>query len=148
MCAFFLSAQKQYGSVSTPKSFPMSPSLTSTLASPSAVVSPSRTSPSQPVREQGLEHRPQKPSPLVLSPSPVSKAPDSSEKNLEGQNQEAQEVDGNGKPQRPGKGKRYKDFIAENGIKPFKKDRKVMILFEKSYGSISHHYENVLFLMT
>jgi hypothetical protein len=50
------------------------------------------------------------------------------QKGQDGQNQEAQEVDANGKPQRPGKGKRYKDFIAENGIKPFKKDRKVRVL--------------------
>ncbi|KAH3692465.1 hypothetical protein DPMN_194306 [Dreissena polymorpha] len=33
-------------------------------------------------------------------------------------------VDSNGKPQRPGKGQRYKEFIAVNGIKQFKKDRK------------------------
>lgn len=121
-------AQKSYSNTSTPKAFiPMSPNLTSALASPAAILTPSRTSPSQSVREQGQDHRPQKPSPLILSPSPVNKpvADGLDGQRLDGQHQEALEVDVNGKPQRPGKGKRYKDFIAENGIKPFKKDRKV-----------------------
>ena len=108
----------------------MSPNLSSALASPSGLLSPARTSPSQSMRDQGLDHRPQRPSPLILSPSPVSKPMEIPEvpKGQDGQNQEALEVDANGKPQRPGKGKRYKDFIAENGIKPFKKDRKVSLL--------------------
>ncbi|KAL4229580.1 hypothetical protein ACF0H5_012618 [Mactra antiquata] len=113
-----LQAQKP----STPKGFnPMSPNPTSALASPSAILSPARTSPSISARDTTIDHRPQKPSPLVLSPSPVSKQVNDGG----GDNQESIEVDSNGKPQRTGKGKRYKEIIAENGIKLFKKDRKV-----------------------
>lgn len=103
------------------------------MASPLAMVSPARTSPSRLIREHLTDNRPQRPSPLVLSPAPQPTSKQVTSDNSEGKSleevnhpQEAPEgVDSNGKPQRPGKGQRYKEFIAVNGIKQFKKDRKV-----------------------
>jgi len=109
--------------------------LNNAMASPSALLSPARTSPSRPIREPGSDHRPQKASPLVLSPVPqpmskhvteTAEGQGSDEQEMTQHSQEASEGSENGgKPQRSNKGQRYKDFIAENGIKPFKKDRKV-----------------------
>ena len=90
--------------------------------------------------DHGQDHRPHKPSPLILSPMPVKlSVPESSEnQRSEGPGQEP-ELDANGKPQRQGKGKRYKDFIAENGIKPIKKDRKVLFSL---YPTIPSFYDS------
>ncbi|WAR06688.1 CIC-like protein, partial [Mya arenaria] len=105
--------------------------MTNQMASPASLLSPARTSPSRSMREQGLDHRPQRPSPLVLSPAPQSigkqlseTAEDQRSEEQEMSQHEAQEGAGRGS-QRPGRGQRYKDFIAENGIKSFKRDRKV-----------------------
>lgn len=54
--------------------------------------------------------------------------------------QDSMEMDSNGKPQRSGKGKRYRDFIAENGIKPFKRDRKVCLVYIYQYISVLRPY--------
>ena len=78
-----------------------------------------------------MDHRPQRPCPLVLSPSPqpiakqlTEAAEDQRSEEQEMSQQEAQDGVGRGS-QRPGRGQRYKDFIAENGIKSFERDRKV-----------------------
>jgi len=95
-----------------------------TMNSTSNLASPAQTTPSRPMHEDCFEHRPPlKPSPLAAEPTQLGKPMGS---NSEGH--ENMDEDPYSKPQRTSKGKRYKDYIAENGLKLLKKDRKVNVI--------------------
>lgn len=127
----------QGGKPATPsshqKSFqPLSPSgNTVSTQQPTFVASPLITTPSsQPIREQSHDYQPARPSPLVLAPPPAKfserrRSSETSEKDqkLDDKGQEVSDSDTESRG-RACKGKRYKEIIAENGLKSLKKERK------------------------
>ena len=80
-----------------------------------------------------MDYQPARPSPLVLAPPPAKfserrQSTDTSEKDEKtddkGQGQDVGDSDTESRG-RACKGKRYKEIIAENGLKSIKKERKV-----------------------
>ncbi|KAK3597989.1 hypothetical protein CHS0354_042342 [Potamilus streckersoni] len=110
----------------------MSPSYSNTSILSSALLAPVTSQ--SPGQQTHNDHKPQKPSPLVLAPPPLKQTRGHSSESSEVKDQRSEEGDqevpsdqdyDNAKPQRSCKGKRYREIVLESGIKGFKKERKI-----------------------
>ncbi|XP_052258795.1 protein capicua homolog isoform X2 [Dreissena polymorpha] len=72
------------GTESIQKFNSLQPGMNNPMASPLAIVSPARTSPSRSIREHLTDNRPRRPSPLVLSPAPQPTSKQLTSDNSEG----------------------------------------------------------------
>ena len=115
----------------------MAPSAQAPQYIATPLISTPSTPNSQPSRDT-LDYQPARPSPLVLAPPPAkfSERRQSSEtiekdERIEekGQGQDIGDSDTESRG-RACKGKRYKEIIAENGLKSIKKERKVRLSYK------------------